>query len=81
MFASMDNTCDRVGTAEGSKSSQLLGSIGTQTRPAETFKTVVRTNAIIHIVVQRKESTVNSEKKCKRSVNPYFVKNVHHSEQ
>jgi hypothetical protein len=28
-----DHTCDRVGTAVGSKSSQLLGSIGTQTRP------------------------------------------------
>ena len=33
MLVYMDHTCDRVGTAVGSKSSQLLGSIGTQTRP------------------------------------------------
>jgi len=30
---SSPKSCDRVGTAVGSKSSQLLGSIGTQTRP------------------------------------------------
>jgi hypothetical protein len=33
MLVYMDHTCDRVGTAVGSKSSQLLGSTGTQTRP------------------------------------------------
>ena len=38
VFCFIDNTCDRVGTAEGSKSSQSLGSIGTQTRPAETLE-------------------------------------------
>ena len=55
MLVYMDHTCDRVGTAVGSKSSQLLGSIGTQTRPRKRNNN--RLSAIGCIVWQKNSSS------------------------
>lgn len=58
MLGYMDHTCDRVGTAVGSKSSQLLGSIGTQTRPRKRNNNHYISNTV-HCVTQQIQAVLD----------------------